>query len=180
MTTQLKIAILGPESTGKTTLASNLAKHYKGIWIPEYARNYIETLNRQYTYDDVVHIAIQQVKQYNEAIKNKGVLIFDTEMIITKVWFDLVFNKIPKQMNLWINELNFDMFLICFPDLPWIEDSVRENGGEKRFELFERYLSEIKELNKPYFVIKGVNQERINYAINVINNFNIEKLNTNK
>ena len=89
----LKVAIIGPESTGKTTLAQQLAKQYNAIFVPEYAREYVEALNRPYTYDDVCAIArhqIAQMKQYTEDRSDK-IVVYDTELIITRVWFDYLF-----------------------------------------------------------------------------------------
>ena len=92
-----RIVVTGPESTGKTELAQALASKLNSVWIPEYARQYVENLNRPYEYDDVIQIAQHQVEQ-EAAFASKigeGIIIFDTWLIITKVWLDLVFGKCP-------------------------------------------------------------------------------------
>ena len=94
----LKIAILGPESTGKTILAGQLAEHFKSLWVPEYARDYVENLKGPYTYNDICIIALKQIEEEQEAEKNPSsaeYIFFDTELIITKVWFSYCFGKVP-------------------------------------------------------------------------------------
>lgn len=161
----IRIAILGPESTGKTALAQSLAHYYKGDWIKEYAREYIEGLDRPYNFEDVEYIAQWLLNKYEEVKALAHPVFFDTEMIITKIWFKVVFGKRPELINEWLKQMNFDAYLLCYYDLPWIPDSVRENGGEMRKVLFYNYQSEIEKLNKPYKIIKGTGNERVKNAI---------------
>lgn len=157
----IRIAIIGPESTGKTLLAENLAKYYKGDYIPEFARNYVESLNRQYNYNDVVKIAEHILHTWNESIDQQQTIFFDTEMIITKVWFQVVFNRVPTEMDTWLKTMSFDAFLLCRDDLPWISDPVRENGGHMRHILLEKYKSEITKTGIPFTIIEGEGAQRI-------------------
>ncbi len=161
----LRIAIVGPESTGKTVLARNLAEYYRGDWVPEFARTFIEQLDREYSFEDVKKIAKKIVEEYNKQIDNPNPVFFDTEMIITKVWFDVVFKKQPKEMQAWLKQLDFDAFLLLYPDLPWEPDPVRENGGEMRKVLFDRYRKEIDKLHKPLAVVSGEGATRIYNAV---------------
>ena len=161
----LRIAILGPESTGKSILAQYLAKYYQGNWIKEYARGYIENLERAYTYDDVKHIAEWLLETYENIKDDPRPIFFDTEMIITKVWFDVVFGEKPNEINTWLKQMDFDAFLLCYYDLPWIADPVRENGGEMRKVLFYKYKEEIKALEKPFAIVKGDGMSRIKNAV---------------
>ena len=82
----MRIGIIGPESTGKTTLARHLAGRCHGTWVPEYARTYVEQLDHPYTRQDVEAIARYQVKQLQADYRTEDVF-FDTELIITRVWF---------------------------------------------------------------------------------------------
>ena len=165
-----KIAIIGPECTGKTTLASELAKYFKTIWIPEYARDYIESLNRKYLYSDVEYIANVQRSQINSDYPlAKDFVFFDTELIISKVWFNVVYQKEPNWLVDAIRNSNFDIYLLCNTDIPWFSDKVRENGGENREKLFDVYLKEINAFEFPYEIISGINETRINTAKNIIN-----------
>jgi nicotinamide riboside kinase len=161
----LRIAILGPESTGKTALANSLANYYKGDWIEEIARGYVENLGRPYTYQDVERIAKLTIDTFEKAKHQTQPIFFDTEMIITKIWFKVVFGKTPALMDEWMQQMNFDAYLLSYYDLPWEADHVRENGGEMRKVLFYKYKTEIEKLAKPYRIIKGLGKERVKNAI---------------
>ena len=171
-----RIVITGPESTGKTELAQALAEKLGTVWVPEYARYYIENLNRPYDYDDVVRIAQHQVAQETEyATKiGKGLLIFDTWLIITKVWFDLVFGKCPEWVCKHIRSSKIDLFLVCDTDLPWIADPVRENGGEKREQLFQLYCNEIRSFGFKYEIVSGFGDSRTNNAMYALSKYGLK------
>ncbi|MCK3685405.1 ATP-binding protein [Maribellus sp. YY47] len=160
------IAITGAESTGKSSLAKSLSEHYNVPFIPEYARAYIQNLNRKYTFEDVEYIAHQQLKQYHELTQSNFKVIFlDTWLLITKIWFEVVFNKVPDWIEKEIINCNIDLFLVCDTDLPWMADPVRENGGENRNLLQSKYIDEIKKYGFPFKVVRGVDQNRIQNAI---------------
>jgi NadR type nicotinamide-nucleotide adenylyltransferase len=164
------VVITGAESTGKSTLTKNLAKHYEAEYIPEYAREYIEMIPHKYTFNDVETIAKKQIEQFN-ILKNKNqqIVFVDTWLIITKIWFEIVFNKIPAWIDLEIAKSEIDLFLICDIDLPWIADSVRENGGKNRIMLHNKYIETINEYGCNYKVIKGENEFRFFNAVHTIN-----------
>ncbi|MBK5284148.1 MAG: ATP-binding protein, partial [Bacteroidia bacterium] len=95
-----RIALIGPESTGKTALCMQLAEHYKTVWVPEYARLFIEKLKRDYNYDDVVHCARVQMKTEDEMISQANRFLFcDTELLNYKIWFEDKFQKIPEWLQ---------------------------------------------------------------------------------
>ena len=112
----IKIAILGPESTGKSTLAESLAGHFVATWLPEYAREYVEKLTLPYIYDDVCNIARKQIEQqlYFEKYQPTNYIFFDTELIITKVWFEYKFKIVPDFVTEQLKSNFFDMFGTCF------------------------------------------------------------------
>lgn len=158
----VNIAITGPESTGKSTLTSYLAQVLNGREIPEYARDYILNLGRPYKYSDIEHIAEYQINTYvNLTSENSGILFFDTWLIITKIWFREVYARVPDWLISALNTYKMDYYLVCSPDIEWIKDEVRENGGEKRLKLFDMYISEIENLKVPYKIIKGEDQQRL-------------------
>lgn len=159
--------IIGPESTGKTTLCQELAKAYNGDWIPEYARTYIENLKREYTYDDVIHIAKKQIEMEDTYDQNVNSLFIDTDLIITKVWLLHVYKKSPEWIDEYLKKSYRKAYLVTYPDLPWEFDPVRENPTLRDFFL-NWYIEEIKKLGIPYFIIKGMGKERINNAISVL------------
>jgi NadR type nicotinamide-nucleotide adenylyltransferase len=165
-----RIIITGAESTGKSTLAKQLALYYHTVYMPEYARTYIENLNRAYNYEDVVHIAKMQI-QFEQAflLKANKYIFIDTGLIITKVWFQEVFQKYPDWLDDAILKSLPDFYLVCDIDLPWKEDPVRENGTlEKRKYLMNRYIDEIKKYKVEYGIVGGRENERLQNAINLI------------
>jgi NadR type nicotinamide-nucleotide adenylyltransferase len=165
-----RIVITGPESTGKTELAQSLAEKWGTVWIPEYARSYVEQLGRPYDYDDVVRIARYQVTQESGylAKARNGIIFFDTWLIITKVWFDLVYGRCPGWVTEHIRSAEIDLFLVCNTDLPWIADPVRENGGDKREALLKLYCEEIRSYGFNFEFVDGFGNVRIANALNAL------------
>ena len=157
-----KVGIIGPESTGKSTLASYLAHRYGGVLVPEYAREYMEkrACASAYTYEDVVNIAQQQVQQLQNCIHGgitegyrSNVVFFDTELIITKVWFLHKFGKCPDFVEKALHDYPMDVYLLCYPDMEWEPDPVRENPDIREY-LFDWYEREIQALGIPYYIIR--------------------------
>lgn len=160
------VVVTGAESTGKSALALYLAEHFKSPYIPEFARDYIENLGRKYNYHDVEVIARQQVRQLEEAVKMNPEYIFaDTWLIITKIWFEEVFQTVPHWLEHEIRNTDIHMFLVCDTDLPWVPDKVRENGGEKRNYLQQKYIANIIHYGFEYSTVKGLNRERFHNAL---------------
>ena len=147
-----KVGIIGPESTGKSTLARELAEQFKGTYVPEYAREYVERKGRkELTYDEVCEIAREQIKSISEA----GFYFCDTELIVTKVWFEYAFGKVPEWLTKAIKTYPMDLYLLTYPDIPWVPDPARYNGSQAmREELFDRYEEEVKATGVPYYVIR--------------------------
>lgn len=160
-----KIGIIGPESTGKSTLASYLAHRYGGVLVPEYAREYMEKLapTYEYTYEDVIHIARIQVEQLKELHTpstegipkgyRRDIIVFDTELIITKVWFLHKFGHCPEFVEQALKDYPMDVYLLCYPDMEWEPDPVRENPNIREY-LFDWYEREIQALGIPYYIIR--------------------------
>ena len=156
----MKVGIIGPESTGKSSLAQYLARRYNGTYIPEYAREYVERKgSTDVTFDELCEIARHQIEEFSNLTVNRSfseaVLFFDTELIVTKVWFDYAFGRVPEWLNEAIRRYPMDVYLLTYPDLPWIPDPARSNGSDAiRLELFHRYESEIQALDIPYYIIR--------------------------
>ena len=160
-----KVGIIGPESTGKSTLAAFLANRYDGICVPEYAREYMESrvCTYGYTYQDVENIARHQVQQLQdlslssaEGISNpcrRDIIFFDTELIITKVWFLHKYGRCPEFLEQALRDYPMDVYLLCYPDMPWQPDPVRENPDIREY-LFDWYEREIQALGIPYYIIR--------------------------
>ncbi|MDR2825158.1 MAG: ATP-binding protein [Prevotellaceae bacterium] len=163
----------GPESTGKTSLASTLAAHFGGTWLPEYAREYVENLHREYTCRDVCHIAHRQIEEQNQMKKNNSeIAFFDTDLIITKVWLLYKYKKMPLFIDKYLQKNPIDCYLLCFPDIEWQNEIVREHGTDaERLFFFDWYKREIEKTGKPFYIIKGQNAERLQNAINCVKGF---------
>ena len=169
---QPRIVITGPESTGKTSLAEKLATHFNGYLVPEFARTYVEDLQRPYSYDDVEKIARHQVRSRNRYTRRYSEWIFfDTDLIITKVWFLEVFKRIPVWVDKNLRLQLMDLYLLCNNDVPWEPDHVRENGGDRRNYLFGRYREELEFYGFQYAIVHGTGPERFNNARKVILDF---------
>ncbi len=163
----LKIAILGPESTGKTMLAGQLAEHFNAPWIPEYAREYVEKLKVPYTYEDVCKIALKQIDEeqaIDSLASTADYVFFDTELIITKVWFSFRFGQVPEFLTEQLNTGFFDLYLLCAPDLPWEPDPVREHGEDREF-FFNWYKKEIELTGKSCYIVSGMGKKRFENAL---------------
>lgn len=152
------VGIIGPEATGKSTLARYLAKRYQGVLVPEYAREFVERKGKtDVTFGELCEIARHQIEEiagYRQP-KDERIYFFDTELIVTKVWFEYAFGRVPEWLNEAVQRYQMDVYLLTYPDLPWTQDGARYNGSdEKRQELFARYEAEIQALNIPYYIIK--------------------------
>ena len=158
----MRIGIIGPESTGKTTLAKELAQQFKGTYVPEYAREYIERKGtRDVTYDELCEIAKHQIEQLDSIVNQSSnrqssnrQYFYDTELIVTKVWFEYAFGQVPAWFDEAILRYPMDIYLLTAPDIAWQPDPARYNGSDAiRQELFDRYEKEIQALNIPYYII---------------------------
>jgi len=160
-----KVAILGAESTGKTTLAKKLADHYESIYIPEFAREYIENLNRPYSLNDIVAIAKQHQQNEKDAMRIANKILFtDTELIIAKVWCEEKFKIVPDYISEHLKAQQYDLYILTANDIPWQNDPVRENP-DKRDYLFSLYEKELKNLKANYKIIDGTGETRFLNAI---------------
>lgn len=167
MKTEPKIIVItGAESTGKTTLTEQLAKYFNVPFVPEIARRYVENLNGKYTFQDVETIAKLQIEQFNRATTSNAPFVFlDTWLIVTKIWFEFVYYLTPDWLIPEIAKTRIDLFLVCDIDLPWIYDPVRENGGENRKILHNKYINEINNFNYNYRIVQGTDDERFKNAL---------------
>src|SRR5438045_976931 len=125
-----KIVVIGPESTGKSTLCSQLAEHYKTVWCPEYAREYLEKNGTDYTYGDLLTIAKGQIELEERTLttvdSRQSTVFIDTDMYVMKVWCEFAFGKCHSWILNQIVERKNDLYLLCNVDLPWVKDELRE------------------------------------------------------
>ncbi len=174
-----KIVILGPESTGKTTLCKQLADHYQTKWVPEYAREYLVQNGSDYSFDDLLTIAKGQINSEEIYIKGMATvpdkskfLFIDTDMHVMKVWCEFVYNKYHPFILEQIAERKYDLYLVCNTDLPWIRDELREYRDiETRQRLFKIYIDTMINQTVPWVEISGTDEERTQKAIQAIDSF---------
>lgn len=168
-----KIVIIGPESTGKSTLCTQLAEHYNSIWCPEYAREYLLKHGTDYTFDDLLTIAKGQVAledEYSSKTENSDKPLFiDTDMYVMKVWCEFVFGKCHRFILDQIIERKYDLYLLCNTDLPWVKDELREYPDlESRQQLHKIYTDIMINQQTPWVDIKGNYDERLAKAIKAV------------
>lgn len=166
-----KIVILGPESTGKSTLCASLAGHYHCSWVPEFARKYLLELGRPYNFDDLLVIAKGQLRAEDEITKQakESFLFIDTDMYVMKVWCEFVFGKCHSFILDQIVEREYDLYLLCNTDLPWVKDELREYPDlENRNKLFHIYKDLMINQHKPWAEISGHDGERLKQGISAV------------
>jgi NadR type nicotinamide-nucleotide adenylyltransferase len=173
-----KIVVLGPESTGKSTLCEALAKHYGVVDCEEYARQYLNENGTKYNFEDLLTIAKGQLTLEQKAIDkaeqllietSKNKIVIDTNMYVMKVWCEYVFNNCHTYILDEINNRKYDLYLLCDIDLPWSADEMREYPDEKpRQELFAIYKDILINQNTPWGIVSGVGDERTQNAIKLI------------
>lgn len=170
----LKIAILGPESTGKTMLAEQLAAHFHTDFVPEYSREYLKDFQGKYSINDVIAIAKGQQRSIDKAAKgNDEILISDTEAIVNKVWCEYVFKQTPKEIEDLVQKQDFDLYLLCDTDLEWTFDPLRENPDlNERKTIFALYLKALNAIEANYAIISGQGKDRFENALKAINEMN--------
>lgn len=165
----IKIAIVGPESSGKSTLAKKLATYFKADLVTEFARDYLTSTKGLYDKNTLDYILDQQIKLENKA--KHELIICDTSCFDIKVWSDFKYGESSDFINERVAQSDYDYTLLLKPDLPYQIDILRENVAlENREKLFELFKREIKNSKKPFAIIDGVKEKRTKKAISVIQN----------
>jgi NadR type nicotinamide-nucleotide adenylyltransferase len=166
----IRISITGPESTGKSWLAQHLAEHYQTHWVPEFARQYLESIGRAYMYEDILEIAKKQFQLENMASENTELLFCDTDFCVTSIWCNVKYGKCHDWINAQLDENHYDLYLLCNIDLPWQYDPMREHP-EMRSELFGMYRDLLEDHQFNYRVVSGSGEERLQNAIRFVDEF---------
>jgi NadR type nicotinamide-nucleotide adenylyltransferase len=183
-----KIVVIGPESTGKSTLCAELAAHYKTEWCPEYAREYLDKNGKDYSYDDLLTIAKGQIAEeevtsyklqvasedsHQPSTINHQLLFIDTDMYVMKVWCEFAFGKCHNWILNQIANRKYDLYLLCNVDLPWVSDELREYPDkETRNKLYHYYKDIMINQPVPWIDISGSYQGRFQIAISAVDILN--------
>lgn len=161
----IKIAVVGPESTGKSTMSAYLAEHYDTVWVPEYARGYCEKLTAPPTWQDEINMFTGQVALETELLpKANKLLICDTTFITVKIWSDHTFGRSPQEVLDELPKRPYDLYLLLNIDLPWEDDPLRD-FPHLREHFMNVWYKELDELNANYVLIEGAGPERYERAV---------------
>jgi NadR type nicotinamide-nucleotide adenylyltransferase len=166
-----KIAIVGPESTGKSTMSIALSKHYGVPWVPEYARYYCAALKQECNLQDEINMFHGQVALEESilATAETDFIICDTTFLTVKIWSDEFFGKTPQIVIDALTERPYDFYLLLDIDLPWQEDPLRD-FPHMREHFMEIWHKELKALNANYVVVNGI-ENRLQNAVHTIDDF---------
>lgn len=177
----VKIVLFGPESTGKTTLSEQLARHYNTVWVPEFARDYLQEKwnNERKTCEnaDLIPIAIGQMQLENKLVKRADkILICDTDLLETKVYSEEYYGGfVDPELDKAALQNQYDLYLLTYIDTPWEADDLRDRP-EQRQEMFYAFENTLKKFNRPYLLLKGDMKTRFSAAVNAIDEI-LEKKN---
>lgn len=165
-----KVVVIGPESTGKSTLSEKLAAHFNTVWTPEYAREYLEELGRPYEQDDLWEIAQGQLRLEDEkTLQANGLLICDTDLYVIKVWSEHKYGQVDPRILEQIAARPYDLYLLTYIDIPWEDDPQREYPDPQMREYFYRiYRDIVVNSGVPWADIRGSFAEREEKAIEAI------------
>jgi NadR type nicotinamide-nucleotide adenylyltransferase len=177
-----KIVVIGPESTGKSTLCELLARHYHSDWVAEYAREYLLTNGKEYSYDNLLTIARGQIlleeNHVSAALSNmpSGLpdssshpLFIDTDLYVVKVWCEFVFGRCHQWIIDQIATRQYDLYLLCNTDLPWVEDELREYPQlDMREKLFRMYKDILVNQGTAWAEIAGGPGQRLVKALSAV------------
>ena len=169
----IKVVLFGPESTGKTTLSGQLARHYSTVWAPEFAREYLQKKwnNERKTCEnsDILPIAKGQMEIENRLAKKADkVLICDTDLLETKVYSEEYYGGfVDPKLDEAAIENTYDLYFLTYIDTPWEEDDLRDRP-ELRIEMFNAFENALKKYHRPYILLQGTKETRLNTAIKAI------------
>lgn len=164
-----RIVLIGPESTGKTTMAKLLAQHYGTVWVEEFGREYYVKKNGKLVLEDITEIAKGQIKLEEDALLSANKFLFcDTDLIVTQIWSEIYFKQCPTEVLDLNRNRNYDLYLLLDIDLPWEDDGTREFPHLREWH-FNKLQNELETRKLNYKIIRGMNEERLNQCINAVN-----------
>ncbi len=169
----LKIVLFGPESTGKTTLATQLSEHYNCPLVPEYMRIYLQKKwdeqGLKVEKNDLLPIAKGQMELENKAATHADdLLICDTNLLEIKVYSEYYYGGFcPEPIIRSLNHSEYDLYLLTYIDTPWVADDLRDRPDDRLY-IFRTFEDELKRNALPHGVIRGSESQRLTLAIELI------------
>jgi NadR type nicotinamide-nucleotide adenylyltransferase len=166
-----KIAVVGPESTGKSTMSAYLAKYYHTVWVPEFARDYCAKLTGPCTWQDEINMFYGQLALEAETLPQANkLLICDTTFITVKIWSDYTFGRSPQEVLDELPKHPYDLYLLLDIDLPWEEDPLRD-FPHMREHFMQVWVNELQALDARYVLVSGIGEERYANAVKAVDEF---------
>ena len=165
----IKVAVVGPESTGKSTIAQQLAQHYGTVCVPEYAREYCRDLNRQYTLQDEMNMFYGQVALERSLVPlaQNNLLVCDTMFLTIKIWCDHLFGATPAIVTDMLRNVKYDLFLLMDIDPPWVDDPLRD-FPQLREHFMDVWHRELQAIDANYAVVSGLGEDRFRNALAIV------------
>lgn len=164
---KIKIAITGPESTGKSALSEALADFFKTGLVKEFAREYLEENGGSYDINDLIFIANNQSDNEIKISKKYDLIICDTDTTILKIWCENAFGFLHPTIEKLYRNTRYDLYLLCDIDLPWEPDPLREHP-DKRVYFFKKYKSELERKDRKFEIVHGSQNQRLENALKAI------------
>lgn len=166
-----KIVVVGPESTGKSELCQHLSSHYQTEWVPEYARFYLDRLDREYEEHDLKSMAEGQLIWEDDKAEYANQYLFcDTNLIVFKVWSDHKYGRTDSWIENQLEERAYDFYLLNNIDIPWTPDPQREHPNMRKH-FFKIYKDYLEDNNLPFAVVSGIEGDRKKCAVEAIESF---------
>lgn len=165
----VKVVLFGPESTGKTTLARQLAAHYRTRWVPEYAREYLQDkwdrVQRTCEPEDLIPIALGQMRQENAMAKKADRVLFcDTDLLVTKVYSETYYGGYcDPLLEHYALKNSYDLYLLTYIDTPWVADDLRDRP-DMRQQMFEHFKAALEQHGRNFIILRGDKPTRLAQA----------------
>ena len=165
-----KVVVIGPESTGKSTLCAALADALGTVWVPEYARQFLDELGHPYKEPDLLAIASGQLlSEDNLASQANDILLCDTDAHVLKTWSHERYGRCHRRILEAIAGRRYDAYLLTYPDLPWTPDPQREHPAPAdRLRLWHHYHDAVQATGLPWIDLRGAHEERVAQVLNFI------------
>ena len=179
----IKVAVLGAESTGKTTLCRDLAAHFGCSWVPEYMRTYLQAKwdSEQLTckWDDLLPIAQGQIELENKLAEqaaqmsnNHPYLFSDTSLFELMVYANWYYGDCPDALTNAALAHHYDLILLTAIDTPWVADDLRDSPHQRE-EISAYFAHQLTIHNKLFHIISGSRELRVVEVVELLSTLNL-------